>query len=153
MLLLESKRIFCLTKCFYFHFVLNQLQLWSGEEAGAGDSWCVEMGGSNTRNSGAAGAAAEVPIADGQRVWYPEESRIYGAIQWKDRPCPAHESRILGKEGMESTGEEWSKRKCWTKAAARPRAKRRKEQCWSQKPFSPKKISRKCFFKSVTVQE
>lgn len=64
MLLLESKRIFCLTKCLYFHFALNQLQLRSAEEAGAGDLWCVEMGGSSSRNSGAAGAATEIPIAD-----------------------------------------------------------------------------------------
>lgn len=142
MLRLESKRIFCLTKCFYFHFALNQLQLWSGEEAGARDSWCVETGGSSSRNSGAAGAAAEVPTADGQRVWSPEESRLCRNIQWQDRTGHAQHMRaeFQEKEGMESTGEELSKRKCWTRTAARLRAKRRKEHCWSQKPFPLKNL-------------
>lgn len=146
MFLLGWKRIFCLTKSFSFHFALNQLQLWRGEEAAAGRSRRVERGGGSSRNPEAAGAAAGVSRADGQRVCYPEESRLAGRIQWHDRLCPAYEGRNPGKGGHGVYWSRGSKGKCWMQAAARLRAKRRrKEQCWNQKPLFPLKRLQEMF--------
>lgn len=72
MLLFDSEReiyiyiFFFLTKRFCFHFALNQLQLWWGEQAAAEGWWCVEMRGGNSRNPEAAWATAWVSVTDRQ---------------------------------------------------------------------------------------
>lgn len=149
MLLLESERIFCLTKSFYFHFTLNQLQLWRGEEAAAWVLWCVEMGGGNSRNPGAAGAAG-VSMTDEKME--PDIQRNQGSIETcSERTNHAQRERNPGKgrDGVHLCRGTWGLRQQQKLRAKR----RRKKQCWMQKPLFHLKSLVKYLFKSLAVQE